>query len=295
LSNLARQTKIDTFTKVKKAMDDMVAALKKEQQDEVEQNDYCVKSFRENDIATGDKARDKEQLVGKEGTLKVKVDEKAQDIAGLRSEIAEAKTQLVQAGQNREEENKEFQRIIAEQRETQRLLKQALKVLGNFYNKKQSLAQVSSHVQQPEAPQGFKDYKANGQSFGVMGMIQQLISDSEIQVAEATTAEAHAQKAYESFAKDTATSVDAKEAEVADLKARKAKTEKAAVQTRQSREGTEHDLTALENTKAELHDSCDFLMSNFDARQAARAEEMDSVDKAKAILSGATFAEIQLN
>lgn len=295
LSNLARQTKIDKFTKVKKAMDDMVAALKKEQQDEVEQKEYCVKSFRENDIATGDKTHEKEQLVAKEGTLKVKVDEKAQDITSLSSEIAEAKTQLVQASQNREEENKEFQRIIAEQRETQRLLKQALKVLGNFYNKKQSLAQVSTHVQQPKAPQGFKDYKANGQSTGVMGMIQQLISDSEIQVAEATTAEAHAQKAYESFAKDTTTSVDAKEAEVADLKAGKAKTAKAAVQTRQSREGTERDLTALEDTKAELHDSCDFLMSNFDARQAARAEEMDSVDKAKAILSGATFAEIQLN
>eukprot|EP00930_Biecheleria_cincta_P029212 TRINITY_DN2033_c0_g1_i1.p1 TRINITY_DN2033_c0_g1~~TRINITY_DN2033_c0_g1_i1.p1 ORF type:complete len:688 (-),score=225.79 TRINITY_DN2033_c0_g1_i1:92-2086(-) len=295
LSSLARQTKIDKFTKVKKAMDDMVAALKKEQQDEVEQKEYCVKSLRENDIASGDAIHDKEQLVAKEGTLKVKVEEKTQDIAVLGSEIAEAKTQLVQASQNREEENTEFQRIVAEQRETQRLLKQALKVLGNFYNKKQSLAQVSSHDQQPKAPQGFKDYKANGQSAGVMGMLQQLISDSERQEAEAKTAEAHAQKAYESFAKDTTTSVDAKEAEVADLKAGKAKEEKAEVQTRQSREGTDHDLTALKNTKEELHDNCDSLMSNFDARQAARSEEMDSVEKAKAILSGATFAEIQLN
>ena len=37
------------------------------------------------------------------------------------------------------------------------------------------------------------------------------------------------------------------------------------------------------------------MMQNFEARQAARSEEMDSVKKAKAILSGATFAEIQLD
>lgn len=276
-------------------MEDMAAALKKEQEDEFEQKEYCVKSFRDNEISTKNKIQVKDQQAAKEGTLKVKIDQTAEDVSSVTSEITELKTQLAQASQNREEENTDFQRIITEQRETQRLLKQALKVLGAFYNKQGSLAQVSAHAEQPKAPQGFKDYKASGQSFGVMSMLQQLISDSEIQVAEATTAEANAQKAYESFAKDTAASVAAKESEVQDLASLKAKTNKAAVQTRQAREGTEHQLTALAATVAELHSNCDFLLSNFDARQEARAQEVDSVEKAKAILSGATFAEIQLS
>lgn len=295
LANLATKTRIDNFIKVKKAMDDMVVALKQEQEDDVEQKAYCVKALRENHVSTDDKRREMDQLVAKKGTLKVKLDQASDDMDKLNTEIKGLKEQLAVAGQDREAENKEFQRIIPEQRETQRLLKQALKVLANFYNKKSALVQVSVHVQQPKAPEAFKDYKANGQSFGIMSMIQQLIADSEKQVAEVSTAEAGAQKAYESFAKDTASSVNAKEAEVTDLKAAKAKSKKSFVQTRQSSEGIEKVLEALDTTESELHGSCDFIMANFDARKEARSEEIDSVDKAKAILSGATFAEIQLN
>jgi len=89
--------------------------------------------------------------------------------------------------------------------------------------------------------------------------------------------------------------VEKKEAAISDKKAEKARLEKTLVQTRQGREGAEDALENLANTKAGLHESCDFLMQNFEARQAARSEEMDSVKKAKAILSGATFAEIQLD
>ncbi|CAL1158520.1 unnamed protein product [Cladocopium goreaui] len=51
------QMKIDKFTNVKKAMDDMVFALKKEQADEVKQKDFCVEEFRKNQLQTEDKTR----------------------------------------------------------------------------------------------------------------------------------------------------------------------------------------------------------------------------------------------
>jgi len=37
---------------------------------------------------------------------------------------------------------------------------------------------------------------------------------------------------------------------------------------------------------AELHNSCDFVVANFDARQAARTAEIEALRQAKAILSG---------
>jgi len=46
----------------------------------------------------------------------------------------------------------------------------------------------------------------------------------------------------------------------------------------------------LSTYNAELHSSCDFLLKNFDLRQAARQEEMDALAQAKAILSGADFS-----
>lgn len=288
--SLAMQMKIDKFTNVKKAMDDMVFALKNEQADEVKQKDFCVEEFRKNQLQTEDKTRTKEALLAKEQAIDIA--KPKSDIETLESEIADMKKQLQLAGQNREKENAEFQKVIEEQRQTQSLLKEALTVLGKFYNKG---AFLQGSQQAPEAPGGFKDYKANGKSFGVMSMLQQLVEDAKAMEAEAVRAENSAQTAYEAFAKDTTESVTKKESSISNKKAYKAKLEKTLVQTRESREGQENELETLATKLADLHESCDFLMKNFDARQTAREEEMDSVTKAKAILSGANFAEIQLD
>lgn len=273
-----------------KAMDDMVFALKNEQADEVKQKDFCVEEFRKNQLQTEDKTRTKEALLAKEQAIDIA--KPKSDIETLESEIADMKKQLQLAGQNREKENAEFQKVIEEQRQTQSLLKEALTVLGKFYNKG---AFLQGSQQAPEAPGGFKDYKANGKSFGVMSMLQQLVEDAKAMEAEAVRAENSAQTAYEAFAKDTTESVTKKESSISNKKAYKAKLEKTLVQTRESREGQENELETLATKLADLHESCDFLMKNFDARQTAREEEMDSVTKAKAILSGANFAEIQLD
>jgi len=294
---LAQQAKIDGFIKVKKAMDDMAVALKKEQKNEVDQKEYCVKSLQTNKVQTEDKTGAKDRLVAKEGSLGASLSETEEDVSSLNGEVAELQKQLKIAGQNREAENKEFQKVVPEQQEAQRLLKQALEVLGKFYNKQGSLVEVHAHgsSETKSAPAGFKDYQSNSKSFGVMSMIQQLIADCKTTEAEAAREEASAQKAYEAFAKDTSVSVEKKKTALAEKRGEKAKLEKTKVQTRQTKEGVESELENLGQTKAQLHGSCDWLVSNFEARQAARSDEIDSVAKAKAILSGANFAEIQLS
>ena len=280
---------------VKKAMDDMVFTLTKEQEDEVKQKDFCVQEFRENEVETADKTRVQTSLLAKEQAIDVKKPQS--EIETLEGEVAEMQKQLKQAGENREKENEEFQKVVEDQRKTQQLLKDALDSLSKFYNK-EAMIQVNAHrAHDPSgpAPGGFKDYKANEKSFGVLSMLQKLIDDSKAMEAESVRAEKSAQKAYEAFSADTSKSVEKKEAAISDKKAEKARLEKTLVQTRKGREGAEDALQNLADTKAGLHESCDFLMQNFEARQAARSEEMDSVKKAKAILSGATFAEIQLD
>mmetsp|Transcript_104298 Transcript_104298/g.185419 ORF Transcript_104298/g.185419 Transcript_104298/m.185419 type:complete len:663 (+) Transcript_104298:79-2067(+) len=293
MKGLAMQMKLDNFGKVKKAMDEMTAALKKESADEVEQRDFCIKSFRENQMATDDETREKNGLATKEATMKSTVAQLKKELESLTDQVAELKKQLQLASQNREKENSEFQTVIAEQRQTQVLLKQALDVLGQFYNKG-ALVQIKNHAN-PKAPGGFKDYKKNGQSFGVMGMIRQILKDTAAMEAEGTRAEKSAQGAYEDFAKETTSSTEEKEAMIGDKKEEKAKAEKAEVEARKGKEGSEAELANLADALAKFHDSCDFLMKNFDTRMEARQDEMDSIEKAKQILSGATFAEIQLS
>merc|ERR1719310_1847706 len=69
LSTLAVSAQLDGFGKVKAAMDDMVAELKTEQQEEVEFKAYCEKSFDENEKATYTKTDEKEDLEGKMSEL----------------------------------------------------------------------------------------------------------------------------------------------------------------------------------------------------------------------------------
>ncbi|CAJ1424050.1 unnamed protein product [Effrenium voratum] len=290
LVTLAMQMKLDKFTNVKKAMDDMVFALKKEQEDEVKQKDFCIAELRETQLQSEDKTRSKEALLAKEQAIDL--EKPKSEMETLQGEIAEMQKQLQLAGQNREKENTEFQKVVEEQRQTATLLKQALQVLGKFYNKG---AFVQGSAVQPKAPGGFKDYQANGKSFGVMSMLQQLVDDTTAMEAEAVRAEKSAQTAYEAFAKDTTESITAKDAAIATKKSTKAKLEKTLAQTKRAREGEEAELGTLQKKAAELHETCDWLLQNFEARQSARDEEMDSVKKAKAILSGANFAEVQLD
>merc|ERR1719158_1165686 len=45
----------------------------------------------------------------------------------------------------------------------------------------------------------------------------------------------------------------------------------------------------------DLHTSCDFLIDNYDVRKAARANEIDALGKAKAVLSGADYSFLQMS
>merc|ERR1719160_1770731 len=124
------------------------------------------------------------------------IDDLASQIDTLKAEIKELQFQFQRAGEDREKENVEFQETVANSRATQKLLKQALEVLKGFYAKKAALNQQTP-------PGGFKPYKKNKNSGGVMGMIQQIIDETKMEEQETITAEADAQKAYESFVKDT--------------------------------------------------------------------------------------------
>merc|ERR1712159_524855 len=48
------------------------------------------------------------------------------------------------------------------------------------------------------------------------------------------------------------------------------------------------------DTLGGLHQECDWLLQNFDARKEARAGEVEALKKAKAVLSGADFSFLQI-
>jgi hypothetical protein len=293
LMTLAMKVRLDAFEKVKKAIDDMIAELLKQKEDEIKQKDFCVNGFNENEKQTNDNLRQKTDLTTLIEDLTMKIDELHKAIETLKAEIGEMQVQMKRAGEDREKENKEFQTTVAEQRATQVLLTKALAVLEGFYGK--AKAALLQHKKQepagPPPPPGFKAYKKSSASGGVMGMIQQIISDAKAMEAEAIKGEEDAQKAYETFVTDTNASIESKSKEIVTKSEEKAKAEAERTEAEEQKQQVIQTLEDLSNENADLHKACDYILKNFDIRQTARDEEVEALKQAKAILSGSKFSE----
>merc|ERR1712100_999987 len=275
---------------VKKAIDDMVAQLLKEKEDEIKHKDFCVEEFNTNELQTEKKERAKQDLTAKIEDLELTIKQLTEAIDTLKSEVAEMQVQLKRAGEDREKENKEFQTTVADQRATQKLLTAALNILKGFYAKKAKAALVQTQEPAgPPPPPGFEAYKKNAAAGGVMGMIQQIINDAKAMEAEVIRSEEDAQKAYEDFVKDTNASIEEKSKDIVNKSDMKAKAEGELVQATEEKEAVLLELEQLSNYNAQLHSSCDFVLKNFEIRQTARDEEIEALKQAKAILSGAKF------
>jgi outer membrane murein-binding lipoprotein Lpp len=294
LAALAESVKLDAFTKVKQAIDDMVTQLLKEKEDEIKHRDWCIDSLHENESETERRDRDKSDLEATIDTLASQIAQLSSEIENLEKEIAEMQVQLKRAGENREKENAEFQTTVADQRETQRLLSQALNVLKGFYAKKAGTA-LAQQPAGPPPPAGFDEYKNNAGSSGVMSMLQQIISDAKAMEADAIHAEKTAQQTYESIVKETNNSITAKREEIVNKSESRATAEGDKTQAETEHENTVTELEQLANENADMHRSCDFVLKNFDVRQEARDQEVEALRQAKAILSGAKFAELLQN
>merc|ERR1719414_2254300 len=250
LATLAYKVRLDAFTRVKKAIDDMIAQLLKEKEDEIKHKDFCVEEFNTNQLQTEKKEREKQDLIAKIADLEMTIKTLTEEIAALKAAIAEMQVQLKRAGEDREKENKVFQTTVADQRETQKLLKAALSVLGEFYGKKAASTLVQGGRQEPVGPPppaGFEAYKKNAASGGVMGLLQQIISDAKAMEAETIRSEEDAQKAYEDFVKETNGSIEAKSKEIVDKSEIKAKAESDLVDTKEAKAAAELELEQLSN------------------------------------------------
>merc|ERR1719506_3448775 len=149
LSTLAVSVSLDSFTKIKEAMDNMVADLKKEQEEEVKFKSYCTKEIDLNEKETYEKTEQKEDLEALIAKLTKLIKKLSEEIAAANNQIAETETAILKASQVRESENAEFQVTVADQRATQDILTKALVLLQDFYKKAKGGALLQKAAQEP--------------------------------------------------------------------------------------------------------------------------------------------------
>ena len=155
------------------------------------------------------------------------------------------------------------------------------------------LSKAKSFVQQaPErqaAPEGFaKKEKVKG-SGGAIALLEGCVHDAKMLEEEALHAEQEAQTNYEDFVKDSANMIVEDQRAANDKTEAKAKAEIEKVGQEANLRAAEAELERLATYAGTVHAACDFVTKNFDIRQQARQDEIDALEDAQAILSGADF------
>merc|ERR1719287_389345 len=159
---------------------------------------------------------------------------------------------------------------------------------------KREVALAQSHAAPPPPPEANLAYKKSGEeSNGVIAMIDLLVADIDKDNQIMEVDEKDAQKEYTQFMADAGEKRAQDSKSITDKESAKAEEETNLETNKDSKKSKT--LEAMETAKyiAGLHEECDWLLKNFDARQAARSGEIDALGKAKAVLNGADFSLVQ--
>merc|ERR1719217_318560 len=303
-------------------IDTMLGTLKDEQADDDHKKEYCAGAFDSAD----DKKKSLERAVSdaevaiadaEEGIATVK-----DEIAALEAGLKALDKSVAEATEQRQIEHREFTSLMSSDSAAKELLGLAKNRLQKFYNKalykappKRELSEedriavnmggtapataapggiagtgVTALAQKgapPPPPETFGAYsKKSGESQGVIAMIDLLVKDLTKEMTEAETQEKDSQADYQAAMDDAAAkraqdskTLTGKTATKADLEA-----DLEAHTSRKSSAGSE--LMATGQYIASLHAECDWLVQHYDVRKEARTGEVDSLEKAKAILAG---------
>mmetsp|Transcript_83167 Transcript_83167/g.174095 ORF Transcript_83167/g.174095 Transcript_83167/m.174095 type:complete len:741 (+) Transcript_83167:73-2295(+) len=166
------------------------------------------------------------------------------------------------------------------------------------------LAQISEHRQlsssasqkdapaAPPATWGAYSTKTEDNN-GVIAMMDLLIKDLDKEMTEAETEEKEGQKDYEALMSDSAAKRAADTKALTEKSSAKAEMEGELQSHEESHAAAVSELMATEKYMQSLHAECDWLLQYFDVRKQARADEVDSLNRAKAVLNGADYSLLQ--
>jgi peptidoglycan hydrolase CwlO-like protein len=288
LMSLAVNVKLDAFTKVKETMDKMLAELKTQQQNEVEQFEMCKKNIDETEDSIKVENNNKDDLEESNKDLTNTLATLGEDIKTLKQEVADQEVSLKKAGIDRKAENELYQQAVADQRATVTILNMALDRMKKFYTPN-ALVQIKAHGGVAPPPPKPKAYEKSAGAGGVLQLLAQIISEAEQEGKVLVLNENDQQRIYGEFVASATASIEADRNTIAEKEKHTAESSGALSKTEESQLANQEMLDSLDGQLTALHAECDYVIKYFKLRQNARQEEMDSIEEAKAILSGANF------
>mmetsp|Transcript_44445 Transcript_44445/g.73885 ORF Transcript_44445/g.73885 Transcript_44445/m.73885 type:complete len:705 (-) Transcript_44445:36-2150(-) len=319
---LALQGKKVSFAKVVTMIDDMVKLLEAEQLDDSHQKEYCEAQFDLSDDKKKDLEHSISGLQSSIAALEESIATMTSEIKALVAGIASLDASVAEATAQRQKEHEEFVELMASDKAAKELLDMAKNRLNKFYNPTlykapptttlsmedklyvqgggvlsftQVSAQSAGAVAPPPPPATAAAYaKKSSESTGVIALLDKLMGELDTEMTEAKATEKNSQKEYEQMMTDSSAKRASDTKALTDKQSAKAETEADLNAAQGEMSSTKKELMATEKYISSMHADCDWLLKYFDVRAEARTGEIDSLKKAKDVLSGADYSFVQV-
>jgi len=321
--SLALHGKAAGFEKVVALIDRMAGQLKIEQKMDADKKAYCGAEFDKSDD-------EKKVLTRKVADAETAIMDAKETLATLVNEIKTTQATIVgsdqavaQATAQRQEENAAYKQFMTENNAAAQLIGMAKNRMNKFYNPSLYKAAPKRELSEEDriavnmggtapptpAPGGIAGtgimafvqvhdevevQKKTEMGAGVIAMMDLLTKDLASQNQVAETDEKNAQEDYETAMADAASKRTADAKLLGEKMSAKAETDAALEGHVEEKASQSQALMGNGEYIASLHADCDWLLQNYDQREAARTDEIDAMLKAKDVLNGADYSLLEV-
>jgi septal ring factor EnvC (AmiA/AmiB activator) len=277
----------DPFTKVKKMIKDLIWKLTEEGTAETEHKGWCDTELTTNQQTREYKTSVVNELTATEEDLTAHIAKLTQELETLTEEIATLTSEMAEATEDRATSKATNEQTIADAKEAQTAVQNAIALLKDFYAKS---ATATALTQQPaeDAPETFdKPYKGMLPEGGnVVDFLEVILTDFARLESETTTAEATELAEYKKYYFEAEKDKASKETSVKNKTEKKTELETELQQTIEDLKATQEQLDAAIAYYEKLKPTCVDSGVTYEDRVKRREAEMQSLKEALGILQG---------
>jgi len=280
----------DPFVKIRGLIEDMIAKLVKEAEEDATHEAFCQK-----EMGASKKAQDDKQM--KVDKYKVRIDKAAtevatltEDVKTLEKEVAEIDKAQAEATEIRNTEHADYVKASTDFKESAEAVAKAIEVLKNFYEGSfiQLSATTTLKSKQPELG-GAKSDTAHT----IISVLEMSEEDFTTLLAETEETENEAAKKYKELSDENKI---AKSTKMADAKGKESNIKSLKVSLEHHREdhaSVSKELDAVNAYIEKLRPECESKAMSYEEKKAAREAEIEGLKEALQILSGNGMALMQ--
>merc|ERR1719262_282456 len=283
LMQLASVASSDPFVKIRGLIEDMIAKLLKEAQEEATQKAFCDKEMGASKKSEAEKSATIAKLQTRIDGNSAKIAELDDAIKTLEAEVADIDKAQSEATKIRNSEKTDNLAAIKDFRDSANAVVAAMGVLKSFYEGG-ALIQANAVSKRSGRPE-FGGAKSDAAS-GIISVLEVAESDFTRLLAETETAEDAAADAY---AKQTEENKVSKATKEADSKAKQSEIKSLTVELGHAKEdhaSTSTELDAVNEYIDKLRPQCEEKAMSYEEKKAAREAEINGLKEALEILSG---------